>query len=40
MATIRKQGTKWQVPIRRTRFPSASKSFHLRKDAEVCGASP
>jgi hypothetical protein len=35
MATIRKRGAKWQVQIRRTGFPSISRSFHVRKDAEA-----
>ena len=35
MATIRKRGAKWQVQIRRVGFPSISRSFHFRKDAEA-----
>jgi integrase len=35
MATIRKRGAKWQVQIRRVGFPSVSRSFHVRKDAEA-----
>ena len=35
MATIRKRGTKWQVQVRRTGFPSVSRTFHNRKDAGV-----
>ncbi len=35
MATIRKRGAKWQVQIRRTGFPSVSRSFRVRKDAEA-----
>jgi len=35
MATIRKRGAKWQVQIRRVGFPSISRSFHVRKDAEA-----
>jgi len=35
MATIRKRGTKWQVQIRRAGFPTISKSFHVRKDADA-----
>ena len=35
MATIRKRGAKWQVQIRRVGFRPLSRSFHIRKDAEV-----
>jgi integrase len=35
MATIRKRGAKWQVQIRRVGFPSVTRSFHVRKDAEA-----
>ena len=35
MATIRKRGAKWQVQVRRTGYASVSRSFQIRKDAEV-----
>ena len=35
MATIRRRGAKWQVQIRRVGIRSASRSFHVRKDAEA-----
>ena len=35
MATIRKRGAKWQVQIRRTGFPSVSRSFYVRRDAKA-----
>ncbi|ODR96660.1 shufflon-specific DNA recombinase [Methyloceanibacter superfactus] len=35
MATIRKRGAKWQVQIRRVGFPSVTRSFLIRKDAEA-----
>jgi hypothetical protein len=35
MATIRRGGTKWQVQIRRVGFPSISRTFRIRKDAEA-----
>jgi hypothetical protein len=35
MATIRKRGAKWQVQVRRTGYPSVSRSFQIRKDAEA-----
>jgi integrase len=34
MATIRQRGTKWQAIIKRQGYPSHSKSFELKKDAE------
>ncbi len=35
MATIRRRGEKWQVQIRRVGFPSVTRSFLVRKDAEA-----
>jgi integrase len=35
MVTIRKRGAKWQVQIRRVGFPSVTRSFLVRKDAEA-----
>ncbi len=35
MATIRKRGAKWQVQIRRIGSPVLSRTFHIRRDAEV-----
>jgi integrase len=35
MATLRKRGQTWQVQIRRLGYPSISRSFHLRVDAET-----
>jgi integrase len=35
MATIRKRGRKWQVQIRRLGLHPVSRSFHIRKDAEL-----
>jgi len=35
MATIRRRGAKWQVQIRRVGVRSISRSFDVRKDAEV-----
>jgi hypothetical protein len=37
MASTRKHHGKWQVQIRRTGSPAASKSFINRKDAENWG---
>jgi integrase len=35
MATIRKRGVKWQVQVRRVGLRPISRSFHIRKDAEL-----
>jgi hypothetical protein len=35
MATIRKRGTKWQVQIRKAGISPVSRSFHIRKDAQL-----
>jgi integrase len=35
MASIRKRGDKWQVQVRRKGYAALSRSFHVRKDAEI-----
>lgn len=35
MATIRKRGSKWEAQVRRKGWPSVSRSFHMKADAQA-----